>query len=183
MYENNPIVVELKKLVEFHFGRSIHTTNDFEALAESIGGVGATTLKRLWGYINNPNKLRISTLDQLAVYAGFNHFQDFCSHIENPNTYSDFFTTKKIDSKSLDIGDMMELGWSPSRYIVLKKIADNLFTVEDSINSKLDKGDVVEASCFMLGQPLYMPSVTRNGVLLNSFIAAKDHGVKIINKL
>lgn len=58
------------------------TNRDFERLSELIAGVAATrlsatTLKRVWGRIKYHSAPSTTTLDALAVFAGYEHWRDF----------------------------------------------------------------------------------------------------------
>ena len=77
-----PEIEELKLQVEQKYGRTLSTTTDFEefslvlenTLSQSIS---ASTLKRIWGYVNDRHKARKYTLDILAPYVGFSNFDKF----------------------------------------------------------------------------------------------------------
>lgn len=66
----------LIRRVETSFGKAVVTARHFDELRESINvrtGVllSATTLKRLWGYLDEPVEPRQHTLDVLCRYAGW----------------------------------------------------------------------------------------------------------------
>lgn len=52
-----------------------------------------------------------------------------------------------------------------------------------SVNSKLAENDEFSVAAFMLGYPLYMPTVVRGGKLLSSFVGGKRGGLTILSIL
>lgn len=72
---NTPEIEELKLLIEQKYGKTLGTTTDFEEFSVHLShdtgqNVSASTLKRLWGYVNDSHKPRMFTLDILAQYLG-----------------------------------------------------------------------------------------------------------------
>ena len=75
MTMNTPEIEELKLLIEQKYGKTLGTTTDFEEFSVHLShdtgqNVSASTLKRLWGYVNDSHKPRMFTLDILAQYLG-----------------------------------------------------------------------------------------------------------------
>ena len=75
----------LKAAIEMAVDRKMHTPKDFEFLSEKIfekvhQTVSPTTLKRLWGYLSETSAPRISTLNILAQFVGFDTWADFCQN-------------------------------------------------------------------------------------------------------
>ena len=73
----------LRERVEQVVDRKMKTPKDYDYLSKSIlekqhEHISATTLKRMWGYLSEPVKPRISTLDILAGYVGAESWEDFC---------------------------------------------------------------------------------------------------------
>ena len=73
----------LRERVEQVVDRKMKTPKDYDYLSKSIlekqhENISATTLKRMWGYLSEPVKPRISTLDILAGYVGAESCEDFC---------------------------------------------------------------------------------------------------------
>ncbi len=175
--------------VECFYGRVIRTTVHFEALSVTIENgtnerISASTLKRLWGYVNDRHEPRQYTLDVLSKYIGQKDFKHFCQKIEeNPENTSAFFTPKTIASSQLAVGDKLEIGWTPDRYLVLLYLGDNDFRVLVSENSKLEVNDEFLAANFMLGYPLYLSSVLRNTQTLPAFVAGSQGGLTVLNQL
>lgn len=180
------IIPELNYLlneVEKHYGRKILSSGDFEALSvviehESGEILSASTLKRLWGYVSLKPTPRISTLNVLARYIGMRDFMAFRQSIMNDKFYvSRFFSVKAVNTAELKKDDKMIIGWAPNRVVKLKYDGEGVFTVEGSENSKLIEGDKFAADSFMVGYPLYIPRILRNGEYTLSYIAGTNEGL------
>ena len=79
----------LRNTIEKMVGRKMQTPKDFDALSESIfeethQRISPTTLKRLWGYLQEPSMPRSSTLSLLAQYAGFESWDAYCKEENTP---------------------------------------------------------------------------------------------------
>lgn len=184
------IVPELNYLlaeVEKRYGRRLSTSADFEALSivvehESGEMISASTLKRLWGYVTLKPTPRISTLNVLSRYIGKQDFNSFKRSIMNDGHYvSNFFSVKKVCSSDLKKGAEVVIGWAPNRLVTLRYDGDGDYTVIKSENSKLLEGDKFQAESFMIGYPLYIPRILRNGEYTLSYIAGTQEGLNRVD--
>lgn len=184
-----PEIAELLLLVEKEHGHALHTTNDFDTfsacLKQQFGEVISTsTLKRLWGYVNDLHAPRLKTLDLLSRYLGHADFQSFSDWLKSTPLYnSSFYTTKQLLAKELHAGALVEIGWSPNRYLLLCYKGDTRFEVVEARHSKLLVGDCFETAAFLKGQPLLLPYVQRGDVRTSSFLAGRNGGLTLINML
>lgn len=102
-----PQIEELKFLIEQEYGKTLNTTTDFEEFSiflhkRTSKNISASTLKRLYGYVNDDHKPRITTLDTLAEYIGHNNFKDFTLWLKNSTQYnSSFFMAEQLISYEL----------------------------------------------------------------------------------
>ena len=94
-----------------------------------------------------------------------------------------FFSTKQIQTKDLQVGDHVEIGWAPNRYVLLRYEGKNIFQVLEAKESKLQKGDYFETACFLLGQPLLLSYIAREGYKTAPFIAGRNGGLTLINQV
>ena len=183
----SPEVKELLARVRQKYPKNLFTTTDFDEftlhLKYTLGQeISTSTVKRLWGYVNDQHKPRLQTLDILCQYIGFPHFKDFCDHLKEKEEYnSSFFTTKQIHVPDLHAGDRVEIGWSPNRYLQLHYHGNHQFEVIEARNSKLQVGDQFECMDFYLEQPLILSHVWRNNQKTESFIAGRHGGLSLIN--
>lgn len=147
MTMNTPEIEELKLLIEQKYGKTLGTTTDFEEFSVHLShdtgqNVSASTLKRLWGYVNDSHKPRMFTLDILAQYLGHANYYAFVSWLKTSTRYnSSFFNAKQLISNELDAGTEVEIGWSPNRLVRLRYVGESRYEVVLSQNSKLVPGD------------------------------------------
>lgn len=186
MNHSLPEINELLLQVEQKYTKKLSSTTNFEEFSLHLDKnegiqLSVSTLKRLWGYVNDKHKPREHTLDQLSVYLGFKDFGAFCQHLKTSKRYnSSFFSTMQIHSKDLAEGCWLEIGWSPNRYIKLCYIGDMRFEVLDARNSKLMKGDRFETITFLAGQPLSLPYIERDGNRTPPFIGGRNGGLTLL---
>lgn len=179
----------LMSLVEKRFRKDIKTSTDFYALAQEIEGetgesVSASTLKRMWGYVNMTTTPRQSTLDVLAKYIGMTDYKTFCENLRNSEAFrSRFFTADFISSCDLPPEAEVEIGWNPDRKVTLKHIGGCQFEVKAACNSKLREGDRFEAAHFIKGQPLYISRILRDGDYTSPYIAGRQGGLNHLKTL
>lgn len=175
--------------VEKRYGRRLSTSADFEALSvvvehESGELISASTLKRLWGYVTLKPTPRISTLNVLSRYIGKRDFNAFQQSIMSDGHYvSNFFSVKKVCTSDLKKGAEVLIGWAPNRLVTLRYDGDGYYTVIKSENSKLLEGDKFQTESFMIGYPLYIPRILRNGEYTLSYIAGTQEGLNRVDVL
>lgn len=179
----------LMSLVEKKFRKNVKTSTDFNALATEIEcetgeSVSASTLKRMWGYVNMCPVPRQSTLDILARYIGKHDYKSFCEDLKNSTAFnSRFFSADFICSCDLKSEECVEIGWDPDRNVTLKYLGDSKFEVLSSQNSKLVSGDRFVAANFIKGYPLYISEILRDGERTPSYIAGNQGGLSHLKKL
>ena len=184
-----PEIAELLLQVEKAYAKPLNSSTDFEELSIQLKyklgmSLSSSTLKRLWGYVNDAHSPRPQTLDVLARYLGHADFKDFCMWLKHTTAYnSSFFSAKRILVEDLNPGMEVEIGWSPNRYLRLRYEGNDLFEVKESHQSKLLVGDRFEVVSFMMGQPLFLPYVWRSGERLSSFLAGRNGGLTLLNTL
>lgn len=181
-----PEIEELKLLIEQKYGKALSTTTDFEEfslyLKKNIGKtVSPSTLKRIYGYVNDDHKTRVSTLDMLAQYIGHKDFKAFVFWLKSSTKYnSSFFMSDQLTSSQLAIDDEVTIGWSPNRMLTLLYVGNSTYEVKTSANSKLLSGDRFITGCFIKGQPLLLPYIDRNGKHTMPFVAGRNGGLTIL---
>ena len=77
----------LREAVEQKTGRKMATPKDFDFLSERIfeevhEKVSSTTLKRIWGYLQNDNTPRSTSLNILSNYVGYADWDNFLASAE-----------------------------------------------------------------------------------------------------
>lgn len=184
---NIPEIQELIRLVEMKYDKGLHTSTDFEEFSlhldlHKYGKVSPSTLKRLWGYVNDLHAPRRGTLNVLSAFIGHDSFDVFVDWLKKSTHYnSSFFTAEQISSIELAPGDKVQIGWSPNRKVELLYMGDNLYEVTSAANSKLKTGDRFINGCFIKEQPMYLPYVIRDDEKTSPFIAGRNGGLTCIN--
>lgn len=171
---------ELYKLVERTAGRRIQTPRDFDWLAEQIRlrtnePISPTTLKRLWGYIDEPVKPRKITLDILSQYVGYVDYEAFCK--QDGESQSNMVLSGRMSAEDLTEGQRVELRWQPDRICTVKYLGEGRFIVEKSVNSKLAEGDTFDCHLFIEHEPLYLDNLVHLGKNHSAYVAGKKDGV------
>ena len=181
-----PQIEELKSLIIQKYGKMLSTTTDFEEfsiiLQKNTGkNVSASTLKRLYGYVNDDHRPRVATLDILSQYIEHSNFSAFCKWLKNCTKFnSSFFMAQQLVSSSLRKGAEVTIGWSPNRVLNLRYLGESLYEVTSAENSKLKAGDKFVTGCFIKEQPLYLPYIERDGERTASFVAGRNGGITLI---
>ncbi len=160
----------LRQLVEESADHAIATSNDFIFLSGEIRGrlnenLSVSTLKRLWGYVDGYASVRPSTLDILARFVGFPDWETFVSdycEVESVQS-SHRVVSESLFAKDLNIGDNVEIRWNPNRRLLLNYLGDNMFTITESENAKLNVGDRFLCQRFILNQPLFVDVLGNEG--------------------
>ena len=97
--------------------------SDCEILSLDIEGktgvrIGATTLKRLIGFANDERQPHASTLDVIARYLGYAHWEELQKIEDRGN--SDFSSSdEELRSSDLQTGQKVEITYLPDRRLVL----------------------------------------------------------------
>lgn len=175
------------QLLKTKSGNMLRQPSDCEYLSldiESKTGVriGATTLKRLLGFAQDEREPHTSTLDGIARYLGYAHWEEL-SQIEDEGN-SDFEAAdEEVRSASLRIGAFVEMTYLPDRIVKMQYLGNQRYRVVESVNSKLQKNDEVEILNFVLHHPLLVLSVWRDGTSLGQFTAGRVSGLSSIKVL
>jgi hypothetical protein len=175
------------ELLKRKSGHDLRLPSDCEFLSLDIESrigvhIGATTLKRLVGFAQDERMPHTSTLDAIARYLGYTHWDEL-SKIEDQGN-SDFDTPEdEVRSADLQPGANIEITYLPDRELKFEYLGDNRYRVLGSENSKLQKDDEVEIHHFMLHHPLLVVNVWRSGESLGQFTAGRVSGLSSIKQL
>ena len=186
MKKDIPELAYLLEKVEKKYGRKPVTSSDYDDMSSSIETatgqhLSASTLKRMWGYVEPSPSPRQITLNILSIYVGYPSFQGFCEELRKSDVFSSlFFTAKTVLSESLKAGETVTIGWAPDRMVTLRYHGDTLFEVIDGGKSQLKKGDKFRKSEFILGKPMFIGKVIRGDAQLASYVAGKDGGLNLL---
>lgn len=184
--ETAKTIENLRNEIEVAIHRRLATPKDFEALREMIFLrlhilVSATTLKRIWGYIDDSVSTRRSTLDILARYIGYADFDAYENGTagdiaESPSSP---IMARRIDvDEQLQPGDMIRLTWQPGRICDVEYRGDRVFCVVASQCTRLKAGDTFKCSLMIEDEPLYIDMlVTADSVTPTAYVCGKKSGI------
>lgn len=184
MNENKSDLQHLRQRVETSFGKAIVTSRHFDELRESIYGrtgilLSATTLKRLWGYLDESVEPRLYTLDILCRYAGWKSWQEFCDSPKKDNLESGPVGQPHIDvRRQLRAGDTVALTWLPDRVCRIRCLGDDLFEVIEAQGTRLTTGDEFRVEHIIADAPLYLNSLTRGEENLGTYVCGSKTGIR-----
>ncbi|MCM1293478.1 MAG: hypothetical protein NC111_04825 [Bacteroides sp.] len=179
---------KIKKLIKDKFKVEIQYSQQCEALAMAIQEetgqtLSTTTLKRMLGFVNGPAQSRPSSLDILAQYLGYPDYKLLAQDLGENTEISEFRLVENITSDDLMEGEQIQVTYHPNRVLVLSYIGQNLYLVNESRGSKLQKGDKLLISGFYVGFELLISDVERGKQHLGSYVAAKQGGLTSIEIL
>lgn len=185
--KSSPEIIELKKRIESKSKVTLRTPADFTFLAGLIADetseiLSPTTLKRLWGYIEGADTTRLSTLNILSKYIGFQHWEDFLTSLGD-DSQSNFLLNGGINVKDLKPDDMVAVEWLPNRRIVVRYLSDEKFEVISAENSKVKAGDTFECGFFILHEPLYVANLVHDNNEPVAFVMGTKDGLTKIKKV
>ena len=177
------------KMLRKKSGNDLYLPSDCEFLSLDIESnlgihIGATTLKRLLGFANDGRTPHASTLEVLAKYLGYAHWEDAVNQEEK---YSSGFDTPEdeIRAANLTVGDRVDITYSPDRHVVFEYVGDDYFVVVEREGNKLELGDRLQIQNFILHHPFYARNVYRGDECLGPYSAAVVSGIdtlKLIEK-
>lgn len=178
-------IVSLRLRIEEVLNRRIVTPTDYQFLADVIKerchqSLGLSTLKRIWGYINDAGrdyKPSRYTMCVLARFIGYRDIEDYLGSKGQPMVQSATYVGKTIDAMTIKPGTRLRITWSPNRVCLLNSLGNNSFEVLESINSKLLKSDIVTCMSMTQNAPLFFNRVIRAGEQPMTYIAGSRTGI------
>ena len=182
---------ELLRAIEQKTGLCMQRNHDFLQFSQMIyeethNMISPTTLKRVWGYINdqasNPSK---GTINLLARFLGFNSYEDFClsgwgicsADKDAMSAQSEIFMSKVCTTDNLSVGDEVVAQWKPNRCCTFRYLGNDMFEVTNSERAKISVGDTFRCGMFVEGEPLMVCNLTHEGVSGMSYCAGKTDGI------
>lgn len=180
-----PLSKELIRKVEARLGRPLKYSSDCELLAQAIEDItgerlGVTTVKRLFGFAGEQTEPRGTTMDIIAQYLGYADMKDMASKLGNQSDISMFTPVDDLNIEYLDEGTQIQVTYDPDRVIVMTYIGNFRFIVNESINSKLRKGDKIHLTQLAREFEMLVLDVVRDGNSLGPYHSAKNGGLTSI---
>lgn len=178
----NDTLSNLLTAAEKQLGFHPDTPRDFRVASEAIDAsvnvkVSATTLMRLWGYLDERVAPSMNTLNAVARYLGCANFEQWCLTAGGD---SDTAAGKRLDLKTLQIGDRLRLHWQPNRVMEVEYQGERHFKVLHAENTRLFKDNEFDCGLFINGETLYLDNVEQhNGQPKRVYVCGQNHGVSI----
>ena len=172
----------LKEKVETVVGKKIETPRDFNFLSKQVEGftgesLSASTLKRVWGYVDSASKQSKYTLDTLAQMVGYASWDNFVKGGMEDSFVSFRIISRKLVSDALVFGDLVKLVWKPDRVVTVEYQGQSTFRVVESVNSKLSVGDTFQCSQFVDKQELYLNNLIHPGMPVTDYVCGQQGGI------
>ncbi len=166
-------------------GRDVKTPNDYQYLSERVferthERLSPTTLKRLFGYLNEmvvPSKF---TLYVMSRFIGYKDFETFCNHCENGEVQSGIVEREHLSADRMYIGQKLQLTWRPDRRCVVEHLGDGRFVVVEAENTKLSVGDTFVCHLFIAHEPLFIDNLIHNGGTSTTYVAGRKDGIMFV---
>lgn len=163
------------------YGKDMIYSADCAPLSAEMG-VSETTIKRMFGLVGKDSEERNrtphnSTMDIVARWLGYENYRALLREIGEGDVSSEFTSMKEIKVDTIKEGTQIQLTWIPSRVVVMTYVGNNEFVINETQNSKLQKGDHIRLTNLVLGQELLVNEVIREGHSLGGYRAAKDGGL------
>lgn len=172
----------IRRVVEDRYGQSISSPTDFAGLCDQLAfalgeSLSISTVKRVWGYVSGYSSVRLSTLNVLARYVGCRDWREFCDTLSNTDV-SGFPTGDVVALSSLEVGDNVEVKWSPGRRIVAQYLGQGRMRVIESQRSKLAVGTTFSCNGFVNGEQLILTQVeTSSAEQALTYVCGKRGGI------
>jgi hypothetical protein len=186
MVQIDDIYKKLQTAVEKAVSRQMCTPRDFDYLSARLYDVtgenlSAMTLKRFWGYLGEKNKrqLRLNTLNLLARMVGYTDWATYYKESSvRGEIESDFLKNNSLITNSLQKGTIVQLMWHPDRVVTIRHDGYEVFSVVESVNSKLSAGDTFRCGLIVEGEPLYLSQLIHEAGEPMSYVCGSEGGVK-----
>ena len=175
------------QLLKTKSGSDLRLPSDCELVSLDIQSktgirIGATTLKRLVGFAQDERTPHTSTLDAIARYLGYAHWEELTKIEDTGNSGFDS-TDEEVRSADLPVDACVEITYLPDRLVRMQYLGNQRYRIVDSQNSKLRTDDKVEIQNFVLHHPLLVLNVWRNGESLGQFTAGRVSGLSSVKIL
>ncbi len=170
--------------IENALHHTMKTPKDFDFLRERIYArlhtlISQSTLMRLWGYVSQPVEPRISTLDTLAQFLGYQDWSDYERNAQLPaDQQSSPILNRRLNTRQLHQGEQLRLLWRPNKVCDIEYQGNNFFRVIHAENTRLHAGDTFECLLFIEDEPLYLDNLHHAELPPMAYVCGKKSGIK-----
>ena len=174
----------LRERIEEMTGRKMVKPRDFAWLSRQVEErtrqrVSESTLRRFWGYVSEGVKASAYTKDVLAQYLGYRDFAQFSEMQGSGPTQSQVVLGDSISCDKLYEGQLLRLSWLPNRVCTVRHEGNGIFTVVESENTRLAKGDTFECHLLISHEPAYLENWLHEGNAPATYVIGKRDGVQV----
>lgn len=161
MPKRTPEIEQLLVDVEEKFGTKPHSPADFNELILAIQKetdevISLSTLERMWGYVNNVDRPRISSLNILAHYTGYKDWHEYLEVLKKKQqSNSNHILEGAVLARDLGIGRLIGVRIGIVQY-VFRYLGKYRFEVVAAKYSMMKPGDTFTTAFFIVGHPLYL---------------------------
>lgn len=181
-------IEDLRQRVEETANMKAATPKGFESLSDVIFNrtgvlLSPTTLKRIWGYLDESVAARRSTLDTLSRFCGWRDYEHFVSGA-TPDIESGNVGSKVIRAgENIRPGGRIRIFWNPGRVCEIKYLGNLHWIVMEAEGTRLQPGDRFRCPLIISGEPLYLDNLIKDGNRPGVYICGSKSGVtfKIVN--
>ena len=172
----------LRERIEEMTGRRMVKPRDFAWLSQRVEErtrqrVSESTLRRFWGYVNEGVRASAYTKDVLARFLGYRDFAQFSDMQGGGSAQSQVVLGDKVCCDELCEGQLLRLSWLPDRLCTVRHEGKGVFTVVDSKNTRLAKGDTFECHLLIRHEPAYLDNWRHEGNEPATYVIGKRDGV------
>lgn len=171
--------------VETALGVNLKTPKDFEMFRSKIYArlgvlVSSTTLKRLWGYLDDDVQTSETTLSIISRFLGYRDWNEYQSRgVNSCETESNPVMSRRLSVKDqLTPGERLLLLWHPDRKCEVEYLGDLKFRVVASENTRLRPGDTFSCNLIVAGEPLYIDNLQQGQNPPIAYVCGKKSGVR-----
>lgn len=162
MILSQDIIKDIKEKSNLMFDKAA----DFNVLTDEISKetgrtIGLTTIKRLFGYIDDDRKTSQYTLNTLALYLGYSDWKEYS---RSKNLDSDWnFDTDKVLIAEQTIGTMIHVKYLDRivTFVVTEYDNQKVLRVEKAENSSLKVNDILFVNSLQVGNIIEADKVIR----------------------
>lgn len=175
-------IVMLTRAIEQKMNRKPHTPTDFKFISDAIGektkqNLSSTTLMRVWGYVKDKSKTRVTTLNIMSRFLNYPDFDAFEEYCKNQDDESQPIFSDAIISSKLELNTKIEITWNPNRRCVLQHLGQTYFEVIVSENSKMKVGDRFRCPHLIMNEPLIIFELTSGDIVIEAYEIGKRSGL------
>lgn len=182
---NDKVIGLIKRASGLEFRKSKDYATLATLISESTGEqVSDNTLRRVMGVKFDGGTPRLSTLDIVARYLGYENWDDLADGEvdKHPKANSGFRNEiQEIVSAELSVGRIVTLCYQPNRRLELLYEGNSIFKVIQSNSDNLHSGDRLTINSFIEQQTLFISRVERKGKNIGQYIAGEYGGLKKIS--